>query len=548
MSKLSILLRKPVKVPDCSLYQFLLRRPKINSSPILCRCFSQELSFQRLKDDSLRYAAVLASVGVKKGDIVPIITEPSIEAIIVFFALNRLGAVSTFLNNTASDIELNGYIAGFSSSVIVVSPGQEARCRNGNIRVNKTIVMGSRQNASPEDPRLSHLQALLDKAPEPPAGLDTCGKDDYAHISYTSGSTGTPKAIMLTNENIIAEMISLRKATMMQLGPKGNSLQVVPFNYPYGFIVSVLLPIFCGKTSSFTPGLTLTNISDYLKMYRPCYITAVPSFYNAMIRDPVVQKMDLSFIRYPVTGGDTLDSKTEQRINAFLHSHGSKSVVTNGCGNGEGCGSLLNPASVLHKYVSGSCGRPFPGLSIKLIDDQTGRPVPVGEIGRFCFSGTNLMIGYYQNGKVVSDMFITDELGVRWFYTDTYMHMDDKQWMYMDGRERRFFITYDKHGSPYKVYCEHVQKVILENCPSLLACAVVPKADASRSFVPFCYLYFSDTVSDSEYETIISEIKAKCQKLLPNCALPVEYRVLKELPLSQAGKVDYTALEKMAEE
>ena len=544
MHKTSIILQKPVKTPDITLYQFLLRRPKINSSHILCRCFSQVLTFRQLKEDSLRYAAVFSSIGIKKNDIVPIITEPTIEALIAFFALNRIGAVSTFLNSTASGEELNEYITSFSSSVVLVSKSLESRC-NEEIHAKTIIVMDSEQEGGKRNANLYYLQKLLKKKPELSVEIDVGGKKDYAHISYTSGSTGAPKAIMLTNENIMAEMISLRKATMMQLGPKENSLQVVPFNYPYGFIVSVLLPIFCGKPAALTPGLTLKNISTYLQFYRPCYINAIPCFYNALMQDPAVQGMDLSFLRYPVTGGDTLDSKTEQRINTFLREHGSKGVLTNGCGNGEGCGSLLNPASVLHKYVSGSCGRPFPGLCVKLIDDKTNAPVPIGSTGRFCFSGTNLMAGYYQNGKVVNDMFITDKNGIRWFYTDTYMHMDSNHWMFMDGRDRRFFITFDEQGSPYKVYCDHVQKVLIENCSELLSCAVVQKADETRSFVPVCFLCFFENVDTSKYEEIICELKMKCKKLLPNCAAPVEYYTLKQLPLSQAGKVDYLALEQL---
>lgn len=152
-------------------------------------------------------------------------------------------------------------------------------------------------------------------------------------------------------------MIALLKVTKMQWGPKGALLQVVPFNVPYGFIISTLLPIFVGKTAALTPGLTLKNIGEYLERYQPRCINAIPSFYKTMVADPSIQRMDLSFISYPVTGGDTLDDQTEREINTFLKTHGSKGKISNGCGNGEGCGSLLNPASVVHKYVTGDPSR-----------------------------------------------------------------------------------------------------------------------------------------------------------------------------------------------
>ena len=550
MPKSSLVLRKPVKTPDMNLYQFFLRRPKVNAGPILSRCFSQELSFDQLKSESLKYAVALSAAGVKASDIVPIVTEPSNEALVMFFALNRLGAISTFLNNTASDAEINKYISDFSSTVIVVSKKLENRCTENRIKAKITIIMDLDGAIETSNPGIMSLSSLIQASSGTPllGNIDTCGKSACAHISFTSGSTGAPKSIMLTNENIMAELISLSRSTRMQLGPKSRSLQVVPFNYPYGFIVSTLFHIYCGKTAVLTPGLTLKNISEYIRMYRPCYLNAIPSFYSAMINDPEMQKMDLSFIVYPVAGGDTLDSQTEKKFNQFLRSHGSRGVLADGYGNGEGCGCILNPAAVLRKYVSGSCGRPIYGLSLKLIDDKTGRPVPIGEIGRLCFSGTNVMAGYYQEGRIISDVFVTDENGRRWFYTDTYMHMNADLWMFIDGRDRRFFITFDEHGSPYKVYCDYVQKILLESCPDLQACAVVQKADNTRSLVPVCFLCFPGDNNSRKKDSVIRELKEKLKNVLPNCAIPVRYYLLDKLPLSQAGKVDYLLLEKIADE
>ena len=541
----SIIIQKPVKTPDINLYQFLLRRPKYNSCDILCRNRMQELSFQKMQADSKKYANTLAALGIQKGDIVPICSEPSIEAVILFFAINRMGAVSTFLNNTANSAEINYYIHLFSSKVLIVSQSTLERLKEdeviSEIMAEKLIAFTSEISTVKKQLGFPMLSELINEYGADNIPLDEEGKSAIAHISYTSGSTGQPKAILLTNENIMAEIISLRKATFMQLGPRENSLQVVPFNYPYGFIISTLLPIYCGKTAALSPDLTLNNISHYLSLYHPCYINAIPSFYKALMHDPVIQKMDLSFIRYPVTGGDTLDRKTEKAINAFLKEHGSKGKITNGCGNGEGCGSLLNPASVLRAYVPGSCGRPFPGLSVKLIDDETGLPVPLGDVGRFCFSGTNLMKGYYQNNSVEDSTFVTDEDGRRWFYTDTFMHMDEHQWMFMDGRERRFFITYDEHGSPYKVYCDYVQEMILKDSDIISDCAIVRREDAARSYVPIAYICLTDWAKRDP--DVLSKIKDDCNQKLRSCEVPVDYYFLEELPLTIAGKVDYRTLE-----
>ena len=541
--KLSILIQKPIQTPNQNLYQFLMNRSRFNACNVIWRCHSMELSYKELPTETEKYAKTFAGIGVKNGDIVPICTEPSIEAVIIFFALNRLGAVSTFLNSTASEDEIVHYSNLYNARLLLLSMQSAQRLNQEKLQeqsgVQNIFIISSEQNKQSHDDSL--LSELNTKYAGTRVELDVCGKDVPAHISYTSGTTGLPKAILLSNENIMAEMIALLKVTKMQLGPKGNLMQVVPFNYPYGFIISTLLPIFAGKTAALSPKLTLKNIGEYLEKYKPRYINGIPSFYKAMVADSTIQSMDLSFISYPVTGGDTLDNKMEREINKFLKTHGSKGKISNGCGNGEGCGSLLNPASVVHKYVTGSCGRPIPGLSVKLIDDETGIPVVVGKSGRFCFSGTNVMMEYYNDANATDKALHYDEEGRKWFYTDTFMHMDEKYWMFMDGRERRFFITFDEMGSPYKVYCDYVQKVIAESMLEIADCAVVQREDETRSFVPIAFVCLQK--QEKWNDQFILDLQKQCQKKLQNCAVPVEFIQIKELPLTVAGKVDYRALE-----
>ena len=547
-AKTSYILQKPITVPDRNIYQFLLNRPRLNATRILCRCHGNTLAFDQLKQWSMDYAKALVLAGVGEGDIVPICTEPSVEAVVLFFAMNRIGAVATFLNNNASTEEMCFYIRHFSAKTFMISHACRNRLGLGDLSVirdngiKNMIVIGQYESDEGHDICIS-LERLLAARYTKDIRLDVMGKAAPALISYTSGTTGLPKAIVFSNENIMSEMLSLHKATGMQLGPKGNLMQIVPFNYPYGFLVSTLFPMFAGKTAALSPRLTLKNISMYLEMYRPCYINGIPSFYKAFVSDPVIQDMDLSFLRYPVTGGDILDIKTEREINAFLKAHGSKGKIANGCGVGEGGGSLLNPASVFRKYVSGSCGRPVPGLSVKLIDDKTGNPVPVGESGRFCFAGTNLMVKYYEGTNSDEDIFHIEN-GIRWFYTDTYMHMNAQKWMFVDGRERRFFITFDEMGSPYKVYCDYVQKVIAECCLDIAECAVVQKADANRSYVTAAFLVLRNVLEDEK--SFLEELRQKCFQKLQGYAVPAEFIIYDSLPLTQAGKVDYLALEKAA--
>lgn len=542
---------KPLSVPNMSLYSFLLHRNPINASKTVCRCHDEVLLFKGLKIKSGQCAKALLALGVQKGDIVPICSEPSIAAIVVFFALNRIGAISCFLNSTASVEEINGYLRKFESKTFVISSNCYSKLHQMDEKlepIDHVICMpsiGSDNQMGKNEVGIIYFTDLLTLGQSENVNLDLGCKDDAAHISFTSGTTGAPKSILLSNENLMAELIALKKATMMQWGPCGNSMQVVPFNYPYGFIVSVLFPMYCGKTVTLTPMMTLQNIGDYLERYQPNYINGIPAFYFQLMQEKSADS-DLSFIKFPVTGGDTLDASTEEKVNNFLRLHGSKGRIMNGCGNGEGCGSLLNPASVIERYRPGSCGKAIPGLSVKLISDETGKAVPIGQTGRFCFSGTNLMMEYYHDTTATNNVIKTDQTGMRWFYSDAYMHMDKDGWMYMDGRDRRFFITFDSSGSPYKVYCDYVQSIINGVSNRILGCAVVKKADSIRSFAPVAYIQFQG--SQEEWNITLKDIQMVCAAKLQSCAVPVEYIRIDKLPLTAAGKMDYSVLERVTNE
>ena len=95
-----------IDVPDCNTYDYLLQRSKFNASNILSRCHEDVLTMDRLKEEVEVYAKSFLAMGVKKGDVVPLCLQTNNESIIAFFALNKIGAISTFLNATANKDEI----------------------------------------------------------------------------------------------------------------------------------------------------------------------------------------------------------------------------------------------------------------------------------------------------------------------------------------------------------------------------------------------------------------------------------------------------------
>jgi long-chain acyl-CoA synthetase len=562
--ELSYIKGADINVPDTSIYEYLLMRSRRSGNRIVSKCHEDELSLARLQAESEIYAKAFKKLGVREGDIVPMCLPPCNEALIAFFALNRLGAVSTFLSAASSGEELEKYIKRFDSRFFLTTPKHAAELPEiiENCGLDQTVVITSQDALGTVKDPCALTRALLANPAGYPShdrimsltalrnlGRNAVGSPDArpsmkrpAFISYTSGTTGEPKAIYMSNENIIAEIISELKTSLIPLGPRGTALQVVPFNYPYGFIISTLVPIYAGRTAGLTPLLTLSGVKDYLSMYRPYLIFAIPSFYNYMKGAPEFERFDLSFLKYAASGGDKLDVTDKLRINDFFAAHGSRAKILDGSGNGEGGGALASPSPLFNKYNPNSIGKINYGLSVKFIGSD-GKPVPLGQTGKFCFAGRNVMMEYYHAPEETSKVLFKDEDGTTWFHTDMLGHVDERGWIYFDGRERRFFITYDISGSPYKVYCDHVQDIVKKS-GLVLDCAVVQGPDPVRCMLPKAFIKVANGM---DFDEAVNRIREFCSKELQSYAVPVTFTPITSLPLTKAGKVDYRALEKAAE-
>ena len=514
-----------IKTPDWNFYTFFINRRRFNTSKEIAVCLDDVLTIERMKEESLQFAKAFWAYGIRKGDIVPIGLPPCNEAIVLFFALNRMGAILSFVK-AASLREMDQYCKKYQSKLCIFGDSIE------NIKVY--IQDASKENGV----KAVDLSGFIQKGTMANKKIDSGSKDDAAFICYTSGSTGEPKAIVLTNGNLMASMTAIEKTCHMRLGPKGKSLQVVPFNYPYGFLISVIYPMYVGKTSALTPGLRLEEAADWVRRYKPTYIQAIPAFYKELIKQLSHSSENLSFIMVEVSGGDTLELSAKKALKVCNRKHHSRALICDGSGNGEGGGCLTTSATLGHINWE-SVGKPLKGLNIKIIDPGSGEELGYGKTGILCFSGPMIMKEYYNDPEATRRVLIKED-GEIWFHTDTYAHIDRKGFIYLDGRDRRFFITFDNSGSPYKVYCDHVQQVIGEAIPSI-DCAVVKKEDSERSFIPVAFY----TINDRSEPVNIAEYIEKCKRCLQEYEVPKVWIEVKTLPLNQAGKIDYKRLEEM---
>ena len=177
----------------------------------------------------------------------------------------------------------------------------------------------------------------------------------------------------------------------------------------------------------------------------------------------------------------------------------------------------------------------------KIIDSLDGAELGYNEIGEICLTGPTLIDGYWQNEEENRRVF-KFENGVRWIHTGDHGYMDEDGVVFFSDRVKRIIVRSDGHN----VWPSDSERII-EKHPCIENCCVVgvPDVDAGQGEIVTAFIVIKRDCNKTEGQ-IIEELKNDCLKGLPMRDVPQQYFVRNELPLSGVGKVDYRALEEMA--
>lgn len=546
-------------IPNTSVYNMTKFINLFNGKNTSLDCYDLSISYKEFDNLVNAMAKSMKELGVRENDIITVVTPNIIQGILVFYAANKIGATVTFLNSNSNSKEINSYLNEYESKLYFNFGKDEelSKQETKGTKVLNTVSISKKdlKKISPIGEKtilsdgIMSFEDFLNYSLYYKNPFKTLydGKQNSL-ILYTSGTTGKPKPVLFTNENILSSAMYMKGTTHVKFDHREKSMCVVPFNYPYGFITSVIMSLMCQKETILTPGINLKNIYDYVMKYQPTIIQAIPSFYLSMLYEPRFNNADLSFLKNAVSGGDFLSYVDSIRLSEFFKEHNSSAVISNGSGAAEVSGCATS--SFNRAYNPYSVGRVLAGTKCKIIDPVTHEEKKYGEEGIICYAGKHVFKEYYNNKEDTDRIKQKDETGETWYISDTYGRIEKNGEVYITGRDRRFMITYADDGQPYKVYCDYVQTII-SKLPFVKLCAVIKKPDENKSFVPKAYIVLKDEFKNIDYNDLMDKIN----ELLPNLKdnngfslksyeLPVEYDVIDELPLGKSEKVDYVLLEK----
>jgi malonyl-CoA/methylmalonyl-CoA synthetase len=392
-----------------------------------------------------RFAGTLASLGVQPGDRVAVQVDKSAEALILYLGVVAAGAVYLPLNIGYTLTELEYFIGDAEPRVVVCRPSVEKELGPlaQKLGVAHCLTLGSKGDGS-----------LMDKAKAVPTGFAAVPRnaDDLAAILYTSGTTGRSKGAMLTHENLFSNaetLVAYWKFT-------GNDvlLHALPIFHTHGLFVASNVTLLAGASMIFLSKFDADEVVRQLP--RATSMMGVPTFYVRLLQSAALTKDLVKHIRLFVSGSAPLladthrdwEAKTGHRI---LERYGMTETNMN----------TSNPYD--GERIAGTVGFPLPGVSLRITDPETGKPLAQGEIGMIEVKGPNVFKGYWRMPEKTAAEFRADGF----FITGDLGKVDDRGYVHIVGRGKDLIIS-----GGYNVYPKEVETEI-DAMPGVIESAVI---------------------------------------------------------------------------
>lgn len=543
------------KLPEETLYDHIRRRNKDNLDHIALNYYGTKITYEQLIHTIDQIASALNNLGVESGDIVTIIMINSPITVALMLALNKLGAIANMVYGADTSIEICRHINEAQSSFVfivdifqdkVLEIIDQTNVKNVVVssmiegmsfvnRLGARLVKKIKHISLPKDQRFINWKTFVQEAnDDSPTMHDPSAT---AFITYTGGTTGGSKGVMLSNKAVLAVAYQYIIAEK-ELSRSGKWMQVLPLFIAYGVTCSLMIPLSVGMEMIIR--IPMADSIFYLcKKFRPNHIIYGPAFWEAFADNN--RDLDLSYLIAPISGGDTLSPKVEQKIDDYLTRNGSPYLLMNGYGMTE-VGAAVS-VNFKHAYEFGSVGTPFVKNIVSAFDVETGKELIYGQEGEICIHTPSMMTGYLNNEEETSNIIRKHEDGLLWIHSGDLGWISEDGFIHISGRLKRYMLTI-ANGIQKKVFSLDIEKKLIQH-PLVEKCAVVPVDDEVMNQVPVAFIVLSDNKQNQL--KMEHELAKYAESKLDPMYRPIRYCFVDQFPLTKIGKVDYHALEKVAE-
>jgi acyl-CoA synthetase (AMP-forming)/AMP-acid ligase II len=450
-----------VDIPNRSLSDFVLGAAHGHSGkPALAdNATGLVLTYGELLDRVRRAAAGLAALGIGKGDVVALSAPNSPEFAVAFHAIVRLGAVVTPANPANTSQEIAQQLEDSGAKLVVAAAALADKARAAIREAARPIDLVTIDGGADGVRSLESIS--LDD--EPPAVEIDCATDVVV-LPYSSGTTGLPKGVMLTHRNIVANLAQLAAIERHDLTAL---VGVLPFFHIYGMVVILNFGLMRGLTVVTMPRFEFEPFLKVLQDWRIELAHIVPPVAIALAKHPVVDRYDLSRLRWLLSAAAPLGSEVTTAIEARL-----------GVRMRQGYG--MTEASPASHYTGpderrpGKVGTLVPNTECRIVCTETGRELGANEPGEVWIRGPQVMKGYLNNPEATART--VDPEG--WLHTGDIGVVDDDGYLLVVDRLKELIKV-----KGFQVAPAELESLLLKH-PRVADAAVIGVPDDDAGEVP----------------------------------------------------------------
>lgn len=443
--------KEHIDYPDGSIFELLNDSAHFHMESISYNYYGTKRTYRQFLKQIDECARALKQIGVQKQDVVTICLPNIPEAMIAFYAINKIGAVSNILAPSLDSNTLLELLNISNSNYIITLDLIMSKIDSikDKTKLRKCITV-SIKNSLPLNLHISYGMKIkkittlkkykylikwnnfIKKGRKYKNSFNYhFSKNRVATIIYTKGRTDKPKGVILSNLNINSYALESVEA-MREFKDKDSILCSSNLYSGMGIAFAV-------HTTQYVGGITILNFNNNFKNfnkaiinYRPSILVATPNIYKELIEKYNMNDIDLSFIRYIINTSDYLPLSLKTDIDTFFSKHGVNNQIRDLYGLTE-CvsGTAITPTNY---YREGSIGTPYSDTYYKIVEPNTFKETKVGKAGEIIISGPTVMQGYVNDILKTNQVLKKDNLGKIWLFTGDIGFMDTDGFIYLKDK------------------------------------------------------------------------------------------------------------------
>ncbi len=500
-------------------------------------CMGKSLTWAEIDKKSTAFAAYLHMRGLKPGDRMALMTPNVLQFPIAAYGALKAGVILVNTNPLYTETEMEHQFSDSGAKAIVILENFASKLQSILPRTSLQIVITTSVGellgafkGKVVDLMVRNVKRMVPKYDIPNAvsfseaikqgtkfKINTFARkrSDIILYQYTGGTTGTSKGAMLTNANMLANILQFKAWLNPRLDDKPEqNLCPLPLYHSFAFCVCALcMPSIGANTVLIVNARELGTVIEAFKKKSPSIFTGVNTLFNALLNHKEFENVDFSALKITVGGGMAVQTAVAERW------HERTGIpLCEGYGLTESAPiAACNPLDGTQQ--TGTIGMPVPSTLIRVVDDSY-QPLPTGQIGELQIKGPQVMLGYYNDMEKTAET-IRDG----WLCTGDIGLMQEDGFFKIVDRKKDMILV-----SGFNVYPNEIEDVACQ-LPGVLEAAAIGVPDGTGSERVKLFVVKNDKKIKED------EIIQHCRQHLTGYKVPKEIEFRKELPKTNVGKI-----------